>query len=306
MSETIYIAQSDDWSNYVALYGWKSFKIKNGSILRIRGNFFTRRAAMQIPKELSIIDLEEIEEICRTNKVHYLKISPNEGQNLKYLEQFKYKQTKNIDLAPNTMYIDLTPDTQAIFNHFSNSCRYSINKAKRERCYTEIIRNPTPKEILEFYKVLSYRAKKKHFTILGLKDIQKKVESFGENSFICNIYNEKGQILGAKFFLGFGDVVWGIHSGTTKLGQKSTAGYKLLFDCVPYFKSLGYRKMDLGGIRDPRLKNLSKGWEHYSHYKREFNGKVIYYSLPYYKWFYSLTNVRATPFLSALPVLPIL
>ena len=286
LNEITDIRQSDNWSKYLALYGWKSIKTRNGSILRINGNFLTCRANLQIPSELSSKDLEEIENICRRSDVHILKISPNHKQDVSFLEDRGYKQTNQIELIPNTVFLDLSLGAENLFSLFTRSCRYSINKANRDGCYTEIVRNPTPAETLDFYKTLSLRAKKKKFTILGLKDVQKKADVFGVDSFICNVFDSKDRLLGTKLFLGHCGGVWGMHSGTTELGQKSTGGYKLLYDCIPYFIPLGYKKMDLGGVSDVRLKNLSKKWEEYSHYKREFNGEVVYYSLPYYKWLF--------------------
>lgn len=283
---TIDIRQSDFWSDYLRLYNWTSIKTSNNSILRINDYLFTKRASVQMPHPLKSNDLIEIESICRSNKVLFIKVSPNFAQDIEVLKAHNYKKTTKIELAPNTMTIDLTTGFTTIWENFSSNCRYSIHKSERDGCYTKIIKNPSYLDILNFYKLLTSIGRAKHFVIPSLQDILKKVEVFGDESFLCNIYNKDAELLGSKFFLGFDNAVWGLHSATTTLGQKSTGGYKLLSDCLKYFCENNYKQMDLGGIYDNRLKELTNNWRGYSHFKQEFNGKVTYFSLPYVKWFW--------------------
>ncbi|MBI2414411.1 hypothetical protein HYV31_01005 [candidate division WWE3 bacterium] len=280
------IRQSDNWSQYLQTYGWNSQRLSGGNVIRFNKFLFTKRASMQLPKPLNKTDLAEIERICRKNRALYLKITPNNTQDLDLLINSGYKKTNKIEIAPNTMLLDLTSQLEDIKKKFTGNCRYSIHNAEKDGCYTTIIKNPDKKDVEVFYKIMQERSRKKHFFIFGITDLLAKISSFGDQSFVCFVYNINNELLGAKMFLGFKETIYGIHSGTTEAGQKTNGGYKLLMDSIVYFKELGFETMDLGSVEDKRLKGLTHTWKNYSHYKYEFNGQIVYYNFPYIRWFW--------------------
>jgi lipid II:glycine glycyltransferase (peptidoglycan interpeptide bridge formation enzyme) len=267
------------------MYGWKSLKLSNGAILRLTKYIFFNRAQLLRPVALKESDLAEIDSLCKKNKVLFVKISPNQNQNTKILESFGYKKTKKIDIEPNTMIIDLSKETKNLRETLTSGCRYSINKSNKAEDRVEFIRNPNNSEITKYYNLVGKRGKKKKFYVQNLNDHVEKVKAFGKDAFIGNVYNKKGEILGTKFFLCYKRGVWGLHAATTPLGQKSCGGYKLLWDSFEYFKKLGYKTMDLGGITDERTKKYSKEWAGYTYFKKQFNGEVTTFPMPYIKYF---------------------
>ena len=283
--DVTYIRQSDAWSSYLKMYGWKSLKLSNGSTLRLTGYILSNRAQLLRPVTLREKDLKEIDELCKKNKVLFVKISPNQYQNTDIFDTFGYRKTKKIDLEPNTVLIDLSKSIATLRKALTSGCRYSINKSDRAKDKVEFLQNPNSDELNKFYSLVGQRGKKKNFYVQNLKDYIEKVKAFGDKAFIGNVYNNEGDILGTKLFLCFKEGVWGMHAATTPLGQKSCGGYKLLWDSFKYFKGLGYKSMDLGGITDERIKGLSKKWAGYSYFKKQFSGEVITFPLPYIKYF---------------------
>lgn len=279
------IRQSDAWSSYLKMYGWNSLKLSSGSTLRITSYILSNRAQLLRPAILHEDDLKEIDALCKKNKVLFVKISPNQHQNTDIFKPFGYRKTKNIDLMPNTMFIDISKSIDILWGDLTTGCRYSINKSNRSEDRVEFLQNPSIDELNNYYSLLRKRGRKKSFYVQNLKDHTEKVKAFGDKAFIGNVYNKSGDILGTKLFLGFNHGVWGMYAATTELGQKSCGGYKLLWESFDYFKRLGYKTMDLGGITDDRIKKLSKKWVGYTFFKKQFNGEVITFPLPYIKYF---------------------
>lgn len=287
------IRQSHAWSEYLKLYGWKSIELSNSNYIRVNSFLFTNRASIQFPSGFDVQELEEISAVCKQHKVLFLKISPADECNGILLKEQGYRQTKQIEIAPNTVRIDLAMPEMSLWETFSSNCRYSVRKAVKDGHRVEFIQLPSQKDLQMCREVLEFRGKKMGFYVPSIKDLTKKVLAFGSEAFVCNIYNHNNQLTGSKFFLGYNGGIWGLHSGTSAVGQKSTAGYMLLWECMKYFKSLGYSFMDIGGISDLRLKHFFKQWNNYSSFKKEFNGELYTFDLPYIKYFGVFANSLA-------------
>lgn len=274
------IRQSPNWSSYLEMYGWKSIPLSNGSILRTIPFIFFKAAKLQRPTPLNKDDLDEIDALCKKERVLQLKVFPAIGQNVSLLSAYHYKTSRSVDIPPTTMLIDLTKSIEDLEKNLSSGCRYSINRSKREGDHVDIVRNPSNELISHFFDLVSERGKRKGFYTQSLRDYKRKVEAFGNDAFIAYAYNKSGEPLGAKMYLGFKDSVWYIHGGTTEIGQKSKGGYKLLWDSILYFKELGYVHFDLEGLTDMRFKKQSKKWQGYTDFKNKFNGEVVEYPMP--------------------------
>lgn len=271
------------WSEYLSTYNWVSVKLADGSILRIMPFGFFSFAKLQRPGLLDEKALQEIKEVCGDNKVVSITIFPSQDQNEQVLIRSGYKQVKKTDIPSKTMLIDLQCDTNVLESRLSKSCKYSINRANREGVTTDYIENPSEQDMAVFHALVSKRGRKKNFFVQSLRDYQAKVRIFGHSSYLINVHDKNGDILGAKFFLGFEDNVWYIHGGTSEMGQSCKAGYKLMQDSTLYFKELNYKTLDLEGLADDRMKNETKGWLGYTHFKNKFGGDVVEYPLPYSK-----------------------
>lgn len=288
------IRQSDAWSNYLEMYGWNSLKLTSGPTLRITSYILSNRAQLLRPNILHEADLKEIDELCKKNGVLFIKISPSQKQDIRIFESFGYKKSNRIDLPPREMVLDLSKNISDTWSNLTKGCRYSISKSRRDEDKFEFIQNPSVHVLKNFHKALSERKRIKNFYAPGLKNHIELVRAFGDNAFIGNVYNRNEDLLGTKMFLGFKECVWGIFAATTKLGQKSCGGYNLLWESLEYFKKLGYKTMDLGGMSDDRVKRLSKKWAGYTFFKKQFNGKVVTFPMPYIKYFI-LNPLKKTP-----------
>lgn len=278
------IRQSDAWSNYLKMYGWTSYKLNGGGILRTAKFPFFSIAKIHRAHCLTPYDLKEVESICKTNRAVYSKIFPSVDQDLSVLESFGYKRRGGIDLPPRTAFINLPQDEDTLWKNLTKDCRYCINKSCRDNDRVEIIQNPNDESVNKYYKIINDRSRKIRFYTPSIVDHAEKIRCFGKESYICTVYNRGGEILGTKMFLGFNGCIWYIYSGITKPGEKSCGNYQLMWECIKYFKKQGYNVMDMEGLSDERLKRQTKRWKNYSDYKMQFGGKIVNFPLPYAKY----------------------
>lgn len=279
------IRQSDNWSRYQEMYGWKSLTLSQGHVLRFNSFLIFNTARLQRPKPLCDNDMDEINKVCTKNNIAFLKISPSHKQDISILKKHNYKETKNIEFPPTTMFIDLNKGLNTLWSNLSNGCRYSINRSGREGDYVEIFRNPEGDVVNNYYDIIQQRGRKKGYYVLSLRDHACKVSKFTNEAFIFNVYNKEGTPLGTKLFLGFNNNIWYMHGGITELGQKSKGNYKLLWQAISYFNNLGYNNMDIEGLDDVRLKKRTAKWKGYSHFKKRFKGTTVEFPLPHQKIF---------------------
>lgn len=283
--EIIDVRQSDNWSKYLEMYSWKSLRLSNGAVLRTRSLLFFNFAKLQRPGVLDRKDLEELNSVCKQNKIFSLKIFPSVGQDTDLLIEFGYKKDTSLDAPPKTLLIDLRKSKDELWQELTKGCRYSINRASRYGVEVDFIIKPSEKEIEDFHRLVSNRGSARNYYVQNTRDYKHKVDVFGNQSFLVNAYDNKGGILGAKLYLGYGKDVAYVHGGTSDKGQKSKGGYKLLWDSILYFKDLGLEVLDLEGLYDERLSRQTKGWKGYSEFKLKFGGEVVEYPLARLKRF---------------------
>lgn len=243
-------------------------------------------AKLQRPDSLTEKDLEQIDTICRDKRVIFLKFFPNIEQDLNVIKKFGYRTIKSIDIPSKTMLIDLRKDIPQLWNSLTSGCKYSIHKSERQQDKIEFHKNPKSSEISRFHALLKDWGSRNGIFVQDIKDINWKVSVFKDESFICNVFNNKGEILGSKFFLGSHNTIFGVHAVTSPLGRKSCGGYKLLWDTFKYFKDLGYEYMDFDGIVDDRMPKLTRKWAGHTFFKKQFNGLEVEYPLPFIKFYW--------------------
>ena len=120
---------------------------------------------------------------------------------------------------------------------------------------------------------------------MSWNDIKKRVDIFGDRSFLVLCFNKANEIVGGKLFLGYGETVWYIFGGTSSdARKKSKAGYELMWKSILYFKELGFDYLDLEGIYDPRFPKFLNSWGGFSHFKERFGGIKVEFPVPYVKY----------------------
>jgi len=286
------IRQSDNWAECLKLYNWNTFKTSNGNNIYILKTPVGGFVKIQRPKLLNESELDEIDKICKENNALFIKLDPNIGQDLHMLKQKGYRLSKELLCPSLTLYINMEKMETELWNGLSHSAKYSINRAKREGAYTELVQNPDEEQLEKFYKVYLETAKYRKLSIKNIADLKKRVEVFKNESYIVFVYDKEKNLVGCKFYLGHKGNIWYIYGGTSSKGRvKSKAGYLLMWSSILYFKEKGYKYLDLEGISDPRLPKSIVSWGGFSHFKERFNGTLVEFPWPQIKYFSPILKI---------------
>jgi len=290
------LRQSPNWGKYLTWIGWKSFVTKNGINVEVMPTKLGGFVKVQRPSAFLKEDLEDIERICRENKALFVKIEPYIDQDISLLENAGYKLSLSPLAPPSTIYLNLSLDIETLWWNISKSGRYSIRHSEDK---TVFHKNPSEDLLKQFYVIASETSRKQGFVIQSFEDLKKKVEVFGDDSYLALGYDRDGNLTGGKFFLGYKDAIWYVHAGTNEQGRKSDSGHKMMWESILHFKELGYKTMDMDGIDDPRFPIFTKKWGGFSFFKEKFGGAVVRFPfshIKYYNWFFRILNkLKALP-----------
>jgi lipid II:glycine glycyltransferase (peptidoglycan interpeptide bridge formation enzyme) len=299
-SETTKIAdirQSPHWGKYLSWLGWRSYVTKRGINIEITPTKLGSFVKIQRPAAFSKEDLDEIEDICIKNRALFIKIEPYIDQDISVLENSGYRISLTPLAPPSTIYLNLSLDRETLWWNISKSGRYSIRHSEAK---TKFYKNPSEDLLKKFYLITSETSKMQKFMIQSFDDLKKKVEIFGDESFLALGYDHRGELTGGKFFLGYKDAIWYVHAGTNKEGRKSDSGHKMMWEAMLHFKELGYKTMDMDGIDDNRFPMFTKNWGGFSFFKEKFGGQVVRFPYPRIKYFNKVFR-----FLNKLKALPL-
>ncbi len=146
--------------------------------------------------------------------------------------------------------------------------------------------NPTDEQLKEYFnKIEKYTSKTKKFHGQPYSDLLLKKNAFGNNSFLLLAYDNNNNLCGGKFFITYGDTAYYSNGGTTKLGHTNNSGAILMWEAILFFKKMGYKQMDLGGIYDKRFHGATKKWQGFTKFKLKFSKNVVEYPYPYVKYY---------------------
>jgi lipid II:glycine glycyltransferase (peptidoglycan interpeptide bridge formation enzyme) len=291
------VRQSAEWGIYLHNLGWQTQQTSGGISVNTRPSPFGGLVKVQKPKPFGVTDLADIENIAREHKASLIKLEPYVGQNLQVLSDAGYTLSKAPLTPTATFLIDLTLTEAELWNKLSHSAKYSINRAKREGVHIEIIRKPSAEKIAEFYDIVKATGKRKHFFIPSIKFTQEQANAFGDNGFLFVAYNAEGKICSEKWHVGSGDFVLYVSGGTTPEGLDDKSGYLIVWTSILYFKSLGYKVLDLEGKYDARFPGHTKHWGGFTDFKEKFGGLAVEFPEPRIKYFNKLLK-----FLSQFPM----
>ncbi len=278
------IRQSDEWGKYLETLGWKIRKTSSGILIDIRPTFLGNFVKIQRPRKVTEKDLEEIEKICREEKCAYIKIEPDYDQDISVFEKTGYRESYSPNVVPSTIFIDLTKSEEGLWNELSHSAKYSVNRATREGYKAEFIKNPGPGVLKEIYDVFVDTAKLKHFYLPPLSQYSKRIELFGDKSYVCVVRNSEGKIQSGKFCSGHKNMVLFVTGGATGESRKNKSGYLLMWEAIKFFKNEGYEVFDLEGKDDTRFRSFTKTWEGFTQFKEKFGGVAIEFPVPRIKY----------------------
>ncbi|HSX39593.1 MAG TPA: hypothetical protein VLI92_03315, partial [Candidatus Saccharimonadales bacterium] len=240
---------------------------------------------VQKPDQVTPQDLEEIEKIAAEQKALLMIIEPSLAQNLDQLYSAGFVKS-NFFLTPvKTLILDLQKTETELWNDLSHSCKYSINRAKREKNTVEFYTNPSEEKLKEFFAVYKETGVAKKYPTKTWEDLKKRVEAFKDKSHLALTYDANHVLDGGKFYVGYLDNVWYIYGGTSAVGRKNKSGYLLLWESMLELKKLGYQKLDLDGVYDPRFPSFFNTWSGFTHFKEKFGGEIVTFPVAHVKYY---------------------
>jgi len=278
------IRQSDNWGKYLNSIGWDIFRTPGGVLMAYKKMLGRSFIKIQKPKVLSEEDIKEIDEFAKKKKYFLVKLEPMPGQDETLLSKSGFLKSYTPLSVPSTMYIDLTKSEADLWNNVSHSGKYSIHRAEREGVQIRYYENPTEEALSSFYEIFAQTAVRQKFYKLPFSEVLSRSKSFGRKSHLVNAYNNKGELMSGKLFLGHNDLVLYSIGGTADAGRKTKIGYELLWKAVIYLKSTGYKTLDLEGVDDSRFPFFTSHWAGFTHFKEKFGGEVVRFPYPYIKY----------------------
>jgi len=281
------IRQTNEWEKYFNSVGWNSFRLSNKSLVFYRKTLIGTIAKMTRPSKLDKNLLKELEDKCREYKCIFLKVEPDINQELTLLESYNYLKNNSPLIPSKTMYINLRLSEKKLWNDISHSGKYAITRGEREQTTVKFIKNPSEKQLTSFYqKIVIYRADIKKYHVPTLNDFLLRNTAFKPNTYLSLVYDKDNNLCGGKFYLAYDNIAYYLFGGTTDIGTKNKSGFVQMWESIKYFKSIGFKILDLDGIYDERFPLFNKGWTGFSNFKEKFGGIIIKYPHPYIKYFY--------------------
>ncbi len=274
------IRQSEPWAEYLKTIGWTSIRTSSGINIEYIKSGFGYIAKVQRPANLSAEDLAEIDAICISKKVLFVKLEPTIATETALLKTSDYIPSTFPLIPPSTIFLDLRKTEEELWNSISHSGKYAIKRAQREYTKTECIKNPTDEQLQKFHNLAVLTGRKKNFYVQEFKEIQTKARVFGDECFLLFVYDKAGNLASGKYYLGHKNTIWYMHGGTSEDGRKNKAGYELQWQSLKYFKSIGYTTFDQEGVSDPRFPLYTHNWEGLTHFKEKFGGMLVRFPYP--------------------------
>lgn len=181
-----------------------------------------------------------------------------------------------------TLIIDLTQDLDVIWKNMNkSSCRYAINRAKRDGVKIKLNQN-----FDEFYRIYCSFRKKKKLALGYLKlEIMKKYGTLFVSEF-------DGEILGGQLYLeDDNNMRWLIAAskrlevGKEKATLIGNANRLIIWEAINYAKKKGIKEFDMGGVYLGNNKNDPRYAINF--FKQSFGGELVTHYI--YRKDYSLT-----------------
>jgi lipid II:glycine glycyltransferase (peptidoglycan interpeptide bridge formation enzyme) len=284
MTDHLYVKQGDEWGEYLSSLGWRFVRTGSGVGLAILPTFLGKLCKVQRPHELTPQIVTEIEQVCKEHKVGLLKVEPGFGQDPILLTSRGYVLSDSPLSPPSSLYVDLNKSKEELWKALSRSGKYGVNRAKREGCSIEFIKNPTDTLLKDYSQTLKVTEKRGKFKTQSYKELLYLRNAFKDRAYLSLVTTKDG-VAGGKFYVGWEHVVTYINGGTTDSGLKSRAGYALFWEAFEYFKDAGYTLFDLEGSYDKRFPVFTKNWQGFTEFKMKFGVYAIEYSGAYTKAF---------------------
>lgn len=281
------IRQTPEYANYLKLLGWETKKVSGFHIFIKKFPFIGSIVKVQrIPPP---VPFKDIEKVAKDNRAFQILIDQDSPQDTKYqihntpYKKYGYKINRASYFPTKTLWIDLKPTAEEIFNSFSEAKRRAVRRAKKNDLLVKEVNKPDDfvwlkKKSLWEKPVIPIMAKKE---ILSLYQI-----FFPNNAKILIAYWE-GKPVAGIFLLFSKKVAYYWLAAATNQGKKLFAPNLLVYEALIQAKKVGCQKFDFEGIYDERFP--IKSWSGFTKFKEGFGGQEIIYPP-------SLINIRFLQF----------
>lgn len=276
------LRQTKEWGKYLEYLGWESVYLNSGVAVRIRRLGPVAVLKVQRPEVLDESDLQEILTIRKKYHGFLTKIEPLVGGGTLNtpLRKFGFRLDGWPLSVSKTIVIDLAPSEEEILARFSKDGRYCLRQAEKNNLK---IKNDAI-ELVNFYTLFQQTASRGHFWVPSVKEMEAKVQAFGEKAIIFLSYQNEIPVAGALVFV-CDTTAYYLHAGSILEGQKLEAPYLLIWEIIKKAKSLGCTKLDLEGIYDERFPASTKNWQGFTTFKKKFGGEELTFPGAFSRYF---------------------
>lgn len=271
------IRQSSAYARYIKKIGWQVEKIDGIYI------FFKKipilPAIVKIQRPQKIPNPDKLLVLIRRYRGKSVFIEPDlttrvRTGNIKSFYDQKNQLAQSPFLPTKTIHVNLIPNTEKIFAHFSEAKRRACRRA--ENLGVNIIQ---AREINDFIKL-----KKESVGFLGFLTTQTLLPLWKvfapENAYCLMALKNQKSIAGTLILIWQKTAYYWMAASNT-FGKKNFAPTLLVWEALREAKKRGCTVFDFEGIYDERYPKLNKKWLGFTKFKTGFGGKEIYFPKPF-------------------------
>jgi lipid II:glycine glycyltransferase (peptidoglycan interpeptide bridge formation enzyme) len=284
----IHLLQTGSWGELKSQFAWKPVRIICGEagvqilFKNIPGGF----TIGYIPKgpvgEASDELFHEIDKVCQTNRAVFLKMEPNEWEELGKAMDLKEKgwQPANTIQPRRTILLSLKDSEEAILAGMKQKTRYNIHLAEKKGISVK-----PSQDFRAFHKMMMVTGQRDGIGVHAQSYYQKAYDLFHEQG-QCDLlfaYYEDIPIAAIMLFA-VGNTAWYMYGASTESERNRMPTYLLQWEAIRWARQRGLEVYDLWGIPDVDENQLEEAFTRkHSHeglwgvyrFKRGFGGKVV-------------------------------
>src|SRR3989344_1688008 len=271
------IQQSSLYKMYIQSLGWQVVSLDGSNVFIRRFPFVGSLAKIHRPTKLP--NLTKLVPVLKQYNVRTLAVEPDRRVAQIQLRAWCKRIGRHVRLngmpflPTKTMYINLSPSGQAIFDKFS--------EAKRRAVRRSIKNNVTVKESTNIDDLIRVKNKSAGmFGFITTYGIKKLWNIFApKHAAILLAYSSPNETVGGVLLLFWKDTAYYWIAGATKKGKKLFAPTLLVWEALKLAKNRGAKQFDFVGVWDERIPNKFHEWKGFTKFKEGFGGAAQYYTL---------------------------
>jgi lipid II:glycine glycyltransferase (peptidoglycan interpeptide bridge formation enzyme) len=284
-NQQAHLLQTRAWGELKSAFGWKVIHLKaedNGCQVMLK-RIFPGISMAYIPKGPVVQDwqvlIPEIDHSCRRHKASFVKIEPDEWENLDQPTQPPdgYIRTSHSIQPLRTAIINLVGDDNSILGGMKQKTRYNINLALRKGVIVSAI-----SDINLFHSLMEVTSKRDGFNVHSLAYYQKAYDLFHPRGG-CELFLASYELepLAALMVFAHGYRAWYLYGASSDLHRDRMPNYLLQWEAMRWARNQGCTEYDLWGIPDVEESTLEQNFQARSdglwgvyRFKRGFGGEV--------------------------------